>query len=52
MTAYEEPKKYQTHRTGAHPNSRQQIELRAYYIRLTTGGGHGSDLDHWLQAEK
>jgi hypothetical protein len=36
----------------AHSNSREQIELRAYYIWLATGGGHGNDLDHWLQAEK
>jgi hypothetical protein len=36
----------------AHSNSREQIELRAYYIWLTTGSGHGKDLDHWLQAEK
>ncbi len=36
----------------AHSNSREQIELRAYYIWLTTGGGHGNNLDHWLQAEK
>jgi hypothetical protein len=26
--------------------------ITAYYIWLTTGGGLGSDLDHWLQAGK
>ena len=31
--------------------SRHQIELRAYHIWLSSGGGHGNDLQHWLQAE-
>ena len=31
---------------------RDQIELRAYHIWLAGGGGHGNDLQHWLQAEK
>ncbi len=26
--------------------------ITAYYIWITTGGGPGSDLDHWLPAEK
>jgi len=30
---------------------RDQIELRAYHIWLAGGGGHGNDLQHWLQAE-
>jgi len=30
---------------------RVQIELRAYHIWLANGGGHGNDLQHWLQAE-
>ena len=30
----------------------EQIELRAYYIWLASGGGHGNDLQHWLQAEE
>ena len=31
---------------------RAEIEKRAYEIWLNEGGNHGSDLDHWLQAEK
>ena len=30
---------------------REQIQMRAYQIWLTSGGVHGSDLQHWLQAE-
>jgi hypothetical protein len=30
---------------------REQIETRAYQIWIANGGGHGSDLQHWLQAE-
>ena len=30
----------------------EQFELRAYHIWLASGGGHGNDLDYWLQAEK
>ena len=30
---------------------RAQIETRAYELWVTSGGGHGSDLQHWLQAE-
>jgi len=30
---------------------RVQIETRAYQIWIAGGGGHGSDLQHWLQAE-
>ena len=30
---------------------REQIETRAYQIWTAAGGGHGSDLQHWLQAE-
>ena len=30
---------------------RYQIEKRAHEIWLSSGSGHGSDLDHWLQAE-
>jgi hypothetical protein len=36
----------------AHSQSGEQIELRAYYVWLTAGGGHGNDLDHLLQTEK
>jgi Protein of unknown function (DUF2934) len=30
---------------------REQIETRAYQIWIAGGRGHGSDLQHWLQAE-
>ena len=30
---------------------REQIETRAYEIWSASGGGHGRDLEHWLQAE-
>jgi len=29
----------------------EQIEKRAYQIWIASGVGHGSDLQHWLQAE-
>ena len=31
---------------------RVQIESRAYELWLTNGGGHGQDLENWLQAER
>ena len=31
---------------------RVEIAKRAYEIWLNEGGGHGSDLNHWLQAER
>ena len=34
------------------PDLRAGIEKRAYEIWLNEGGSHGSDLDHWLQAER
>ena len=37
--------------TQAPATLREQIEMRAYQIWLTSGGAHGSDLQHWLQAE-
>ena len=30
----------------------EQIQLRAYQIWLASDGGHGNDVQHWLQAEK
>ena len=33
------------------PNLRRQIETRAFEIWLASGGGHGNDVFHWLQAE-
>jgi Protein of unknown function (DUF2934) len=30
---------------------REQIEKRAYHLWLSSGGGHGEHLGHWLQAE-
>jgi hypothetical protein len=30
---------------------RKEIEARAYEIWIASGGGHGSDFQHWLQAE-
>ena len=30
---------------------REQIENRAYHLWLSSGGGHGDALRHWLQAE-
>jgi len=37
---------------GGSPDLRSEIEKRAYEIWLNEGGGHGSDLDHWLEAER
>lgn len=34
------------------PELRAEIEKRAYEIWLNEGGDHGSDLDHWLRAER
>jgi hypothetical protein len=34
------------------PDLRSEIEKRAYEIWLNEGGSHGSDVDHWLQAER
>ena len=34
------------------PDLRIEIEKRAYEIWLNEGGGHGSDVDHWLRAER
>ena len=31
---------------------REQIETRAYEIWIASGGAHGSDRQHWLQAEE
>lgn len=31
--------------------SHEQIEIRAYQIWLASGGGHGRNVEHWLQAE-
>jgi hypothetical protein len=31
---------------------RRKIEVRAYYIWLESGGGHGDHERHWLQAER
>jgi hypothetical protein len=36
----------------AHVASHEQIEIRTYHIWLASGGGHGNDLQYWLQAEK
>ena len=30
----------------------EQIRIRAYEIWLQRGGGHGWDIDDWLQAEE
>ena len=30
----------------------EEIAIRAYEIYQTRGGGHGTDLDDWLQAER
>ncbi|HEV8310759.1 MAG TPA: DUF2934 domain-containing protein [Methylomirabilota bacterium] len=30
----------------------EQIAVRAYYIYLSRGSGHGRDLDDWLRAER
>jgi hypothetical protein len=37
--------------TQAPVSLREQIETRAYQIWIASGGGHGGDLQHWLQAE-
>lgn len=33
-------------------SSRQRIEQRAYELYLSRGGGHGSDWEDWLAAER
>jgi hypothetical protein len=33
-------------------NNRQRIEQRAYELYLSRGGGHGSDWEDWLTAER
>jgi hypothetical protein len=30
----------------------ERIRLRAYHLWLDAGGLHGTDVDHWLEAEK
>jgi hypothetical protein len=30
----------------------EEIELRAYQIYIERGGGHGQDVEDWLQAER
>jgi hypothetical protein len=40
--------------TESGPNDvalRERIEKQAYHLWLTSGGGHGEHLNHWLQAE-
>lgn len=32
-------------------SSRDRIETRAYELWIASGGAHGADLQHWLQAE-
>jgi hypothetical protein len=51
-------KKTKTQKTGdkstkvsPDPDLHCQIEKRAYEIWLSSGIGHGADVDHWLQAE-
>jgi len=34
-----------------HP-TREEIELRAHQIYVERGGGHGQDVNDWLQAER
>jgi hypothetical protein len=34
------------------PDLRAEVEKRAYQIWLSEGSGHGSDLNHWLRAER
>jgi hypothetical protein len=33
------------------PEVREQINWRAYMMFVNSGGAHGNDLGHWLQAE-
>ncbi len=35
-----------------HMNDGDQVARRAYEIYESRGGQHGSDVDHWLEAEK
>ena len=34
-----------------HP-TREEIELRAYEIYIERGGGHGQEMEDWVQAER
>jgi hypothetical protein len=38
-------------KSGSEAKVQQQIALRAYEIWLASGGRHGDDVNHWLQAE-
>jgi hypothetical protein len=38
-------------KSGPEAKVQQQIALRAYDIWLASGGRHGDDVSHWLQAE-
>jgi len=48
-------KAHKTHqeipKSSPDPDLREQIEKRAYEIWLASGGRHGDDVIHWLQAE-
>jgi len=37
---------------GTHAFPHDLVALRAYQIYLERGGGHGRDMDDWLQAER
>jgi hypothetical protein len=37
---------------GTSADPRDLVALRAYQIYLERGGGHGRDLEDWLQAER
>ena len=37
---------------AGHDPSPDEIAQRAYEIYLTRGGGHGGELDDWLEAER
>jgi hypothetical protein len=45
------PKANKPDETRTPESLRKQIETRAYQIWIANGQGHGSDLQHWLQAE-
>ena len=38
--------------SSGHAPTDDEIQLRAYWIHLDSGGQHGYDLDDWLRAER
>jgi hypothetical protein len=45
------PARAKASRGASHP-THDEIEFRAYHKYLERGGGHGRDVEDWLQAER